>query len=85
VLKQNTDGTVMLKISDNGHGFPENFNLAGKKSLGIQLMKLFAEQLEGTLQFKNDHGAQVELVFKKQVPVDHFEIADADNKTSTGT
>jgi two-component sensor histidine kinase len=67
---------VFLKIADNGMGFPENFNDPGHKSLGIQLIKLFAEQLDGKVRFENQNGAQVELVFKIQLPEETLSLTN---------
>ena len=53
-----------------GKGFPANFNFSENKSLGIQLMKLFAEQLDAELTFANNNGAQILIRFKKQLPID---------------
>ncbi|MEO7044282.1 MAG: ATP-binding protein, partial [Ferruginibacter sp.] len=68
-LKETAGETILLKINDDGQGFPENFNFSGNKSLGIQLIKLFSEQLEGDLRFENNNGAHIELCFKKQIPI----------------
>ncbi|MEO8415627.1 MAG: sensor histidine kinase [Ginsengibacter sp.] len=65
-LQQGSQHNIVLKIKDDGKGFPENFDFSRNKSIGIQLMKLFSEQLEGALQFKNSNGAEVELIFKNQ-------------------
>jgi two-component sensor histidine kinase len=70
------DEQVFLKIADNGMGFPENFNDPGHKSLGIQLIKLFAEQLDGKVRFENQNGAQVELVFKIQLPEETLSLTN---------
>ena len=61
---------ILLKIKDNGQGFPVDFNLMNNNSLGIQLMKLFAEQLEGELVLHNDQGAEISMVIKRQNAID---------------
>jgi two-component system, sensor histidine kinase PdtaS len=64
----NREGTrdVHLQIADNGVGFPRNIDLSGKTSLGIQLMKLFAEQLEGSIRLQSKHGVEISLHFRQQ-------------------
>jgi two-component system, sensor histidine kinase PdtaS len=64
----NREGTrdVHLQIADNGVGFPRNTDLSGKTSLGIQLMKLFAEQLEGSIRLQSKHGVEISLHFRQQ-------------------
>ena len=57
---------VHLQIADNGVGFPRNTDLSGKTSLGIQLMKLFAEQLEGSIRLQSKHGVEIILHFRQQ-------------------
>jgi len=66
------DAEIRLKISDNGRGFPAGFDLSESNSLGIQLIKLFAEQLEGTLQFTGTNGVEITLTFKQHYPIDKF-------------
>jgi len=57
---------LVLKIIDNGVGFPAGFDLDARNSLGIQLMRLFAEQLEGELQFHEREGVEIDLRFRQQ-------------------
>ena len=59
---------IILLIKDNGQGLPENFNFSDNNSLGIQLIQLFAEQLEGKLQFTSVHGVEITLTFKQFHP-----------------
>ncbi len=58
---------ILLKIADNGVGFPRNTDLSGKTSLGIQLMKLFAEQLDGSLRLQSKQGVEISLRFNQQL------------------
>lgn len=64
-LRHFTDSDILLRIIDNGHGFPPDFNLAESNSLGIQLITLFAEQLEGELQFSVLNGVGISVIFKQ--------------------
>ncbi len=70
---------ILLKVMDNGKGFPDNFDFSGNKSLGIQLMKLFSEQLEGELHFENNDGARITLAFKRKLPVDTMSLQSLAN------
>jgi two-component system, sensor histidine kinase PdtaS len=56
---------IVLQIKDNGQGLPANFNFSDNNSLGIQLMQLFAEQLEGKLKVKSADGVEISLTFKQ--------------------
>ena len=54
---------VELIVRDNGTGLPENWE-QNSHSLGMELINSLCEQIDGTLQFKNDHGLVFNLVFK---------------------
>jgi len=82
-LHQTNYEDIYLKITDSGTGFPENFNFTENKSLGIQLMKLFAEQLDGELTFENNNGAQILLRFKKQLPIDPVSFKEKNDGQSS--
>jgi two-component sensor histidine kinase len=55
---------LQLKIADNGKGLPADVDTNHSNTLGLQLIKLFAEQLEGDLYFINHNGLEVILSFK---------------------
>ena len=54
---------VELIVRDNGKGLPENWK-HNSHSLGMELINSLCEQIDGTHQFKNDHGLVFNLVFK---------------------
>jgi len=60
-----TDKNVILSISDNGCGFPENFKFAQEKSLGLKLIKIAKDQLNAELKVNSINGVLFELIFKK--------------------
>ena len=70
VLKKHGVDEVILKIRDNGVGFPAGMDLTRESTLGIQLMKLFAEQLEGNLAFDSHEGVEISLLFRPQLVPD---------------
>jgi two-component sensor histidine kinase len=45
-----------LIVQDNGKGLPEDFDINTTKSLGIQLIKGFINELKGTYDIKNESG-----------------------------
>ena len=55
---------VQLKIVDHGKGLPAVMDTEHSNSLGLQLIKLFSEQLEGELYFINNNGLEIILNFK---------------------
>jgi len=53
-----------LQITDNGKGFPEDFNPDSTSSLGLRLVKGLSEnQLSGTFSFENHQGTRVLIRF----------------------
>jgi two-component sensor histidine kinase len=57
---------IVLKIIDDGVGFPDGFDPESRNSLGMQLMKLFAAQLDGELNFVERDGVEISLRFRQQ-------------------
>lgn len=66
-LQQQTNGTVQLTIADNGKGLPENFDLENNASMGLQLIRMLSDQLEGDLNWKNQDGLLLSLKFARQL------------------
>ena len=63
-LKHCDTDKLQLKVADNGRGLPPGLNIEQSNSLGLQLIKLFSEQLEGELYFINNNGLEMILNFK---------------------
>lgn len=57
-------GTAKLYVKDNGIGMPKDFDLKKSKSLGLKLVQMLTEQLEGDLKIKSGKGTSVEIRFK---------------------
>jgi ribose transport system ATP-binding protein len=56
------DTSLLLKVTDNGVGFPENFNSSDLDSLGITIINsIVAKKFCGELEFYNDKGAVVKI------------------------
>lgn len=62
-LKQN-DGIILLKIEDNGIGFPNNLNFRDTKTLGMQLVIALTEQIGGNITLDNSNGTAFTIKFK---------------------
>jgi len=54
---------VLVKVSDNGHGFAKNDELGENPSLGLELVDTLVEQLNGELKLYNRDGAHIEFRF----------------------
>lgn len=57
--------SYLLKISDNGIGLPNNFNMEEADSLGMRMVNLLVEQLEGTIETKNINGFFISINFRE--------------------
>ncbi|WP_281085515.1 PAS domain S-box protein, partial [Methanosarcina acetivorans] len=53
-----------LTISDDGKGIPENIELENIESLGLQLVNILVDQLEGNIELKRDQGMESRIEFK---------------------
>ncbi|MGB9980064.1 PAS domain S-box protein [Methanobacterium sp.] len=66
------DNKLKLVISDNGIGLPEDFSLDNNDSLGLQLVQMLVNQLNGEIRVNSDNGAVFtihfeELNYKKRI------------------
>ena len=55
-------GKLKIKITDNGKGFPKDFDINKIQSYGLKLVSGLTRQLDGTIRFFNSGGANVEIV-----------------------
>jgi len=56
-------GNYRLTVYDNGCGLPENFNIKHSSSLGLQLVSMLTEQLDGKLYIDQERGTSFTIVF----------------------
>jgi len=54
---------IVLEISDNGIGLPQNIGEAKLNSLGVQLLKGLSEDINGRITFENRDGAKITVIF----------------------
>ncbi|RYG03009.1 MAG: sensor histidine kinase, partial [Chitinophagaceae bacterium] len=52
-----------LTVSDNGMGLPKSFDVFASKSLGMSLITGLVSQLEGTVEFRNEAGLKMTMIF----------------------
>jgi len=52
-----------LTISDNGKGIPESIKLEKLESLGLQLVNILVDQLEGKIELRRTHGTEFRITF----------------------
>tara|TARA_R110002111_G_scaffold117089_1_gene178931 strand:- start:6509 stop:8473 length:1965 start_codon:yes stop_codon:yes gene_type:complete len=63
IAKIDTDN-YKLVVSDNGSGLDSNLDIKNSKSVGLRLINRLVKQIQGTLLFINNDGAQFEIIFK---------------------
>lgn len=62
-LYSDSDGNLVLSVKDNGAGFPENIDFRNTDTLGLQLVCALTDQLNGTIELRNQSGAGFYIVF----------------------
>lgn len=63
-LNKIDNNSFQLILSDNGIGLPNGILPKQTTSLGLKLVKLFTEQLNGTLQYVYENGSNFTINFK---------------------
>jgi two-component sensor histidine kinase len=64
----NDDGSFMVEVTDDGVGFPENFDPSSDGGLGFRLMRALANGLNAELQFEHDSlGVRARLIKPKHL------------------
>ncbi len=59
-----SNGKAKLFVVDEGVGMPADFDIKRSKSLGLKLVHMLTEQLEGELKINSGKGTSVEISFK---------------------
>jgi two-component sensor histidine kinase len=52
-----------LTISDNGKGIPEDLELENAESLGLQLVGILVDQLDGKIEIKREQGTEFRITY----------------------
>ena len=63
-LKQQNEN-LLLKVKDNGPGFPPELDAKTAKSFGLRMIRAFAQKLKASMHITNEDGAMVELNITK--------------------
>ena len=56
---------LILTVADNGKGFPEGVDFRNTDSLGLQIVNVLVEQIEGCIELKKNNGTEFSICFKK--------------------
>ncbi len=65
VKLDSNNGKFSLIIKDNGIGFPEDLNFKDTESLGLQLVNLLINQIDGSIELKKGNGTEFRVEFKE--------------------
>lgn len=63
-FKTQRDGRFELSVADRGAGFPAEFNWKESNTLGLRLVRLLSEQLQGTLSLESVGGVRASVTFR---------------------
>jgi PAS domain S-box-containing protein len=64
-LKRGPDDMIILRVSDDGIGFPKDIDFLQFESLGLQIAKLLVGQLEGTIDLDRTNGTTFTVTFRE--------------------
>ena len=63
-IKREGEKNILIKVGDEGVGFPVKFDPSKSRGLGMRIVQSFAKQLKTQLTFKhNSPGSEVTLLF----------------------
>ncbi|HIH95620.1 TPA: PAS domain-containing protein [Methanosarcina acetivorans] len=65
IEKSEKDPVFMLIVADNGNGFPQNIDFRNTDSLGLQLVSILVEQINGSIELNRDEGTEFRILFGK--------------------
>ncbi len=60
---QKIGSKIMLRVSDDGVGLPENFTIENQKSMGMKLITILCKQLNAILEFDTTCGTTFSIRF----------------------
>ena len=63
-LQEAADGRIGLQVRDNGVGLPSGFDWRQAPSLGLRLVQMLAQQLDGAVEVRDEDGTVFEIAFK---------------------
>jgi PAS domain S-box-containing protein len=58
------DNILSVKYCDNGKGLPDGFDLENSGGLGGSIVAAFINQLNGSIEYRNNNGAEFEMKLK---------------------
>jgi len=65
---------IRIIFEDNGVGFPENVDFKKADTLGLDLINLLVEQLEGTIELHRNGGTRYMIMLKREESQEEFYV-----------
>jgi len=66
-FRRGQDSELMLTVSDNGIGFPQDVDFRKTSTLGLQLVNTLTDQLRGRVELDARRGTAFKIVFKSTI------------------
>jgi hypothetical protein len=66
-LRSSLDKHFILIVKDNGVGFPPDWDLNSANSLGIELVNVLVQQLQGTIELERSTGSKFQISFSESL------------------
>ncbi|MCX6305797.1 MAG: PAS domain S-box protein [Bacteroidetes bacterium] len=66
-LEKEENNMCTLVVEDNGVGLPPSSSMDSEKSIGLYIVRLLVEQLEGTVDIKRNNGTSFSIRFRNLV------------------
>ena len=63
VILNCSENEYHLQVRDNGNGVPDDINIDSTMSLGMNLVSIFTEQINGRVEYSTDEGFTVDIYF----------------------
>jgi len=63
-LRFDTDGEIVLEVSDDGIGLPPDLDFRNTETLGLQLVTMLVKQIRGTIDLEKEHGTTFRISFR---------------------
>ena len=64
-FKSDNAPRFILNVKDNGIGFPKDFNLHNVHTLGLNLVKILTQQLDGDIELDYSQGVEFKMQFSE--------------------
>lgn len=63
-INKNLGNDIVFEYRDNGQGFDAKYALENSKSMGLKLLQMLTEEIDGTINIDGQNGMQTTIKFK---------------------